>query len=129
MRRLALLAAVEPVRCVGFVTGRVEPRTLFGARRESGLAVQLLDRGLLDVVLIPGVMAAFLSSGSTAGSRGVLLDALALRGGTRVSEDAFEGEMAPLDEELGRGEAITGVMTLKWTRAMLSADQGHCIAP
>ena len=56
---------------------------------------------LLCVVLIPVLMAALLSFRSTAGSRGVLLDALALRGVPRVSEHRFEGEIAPLDEELG----------------------------
>ncbi len=101
MRRLELLAAVEAVRCAGSVTGRVEPRALFGARRDSGLAVQLLDRGLLDIVSIPALMAALMSFRLTAGSHGVLLDALALRGAPRVSEDGFEGEIAPLDEELG----------------------------
>ena len=101
MRRLGFLAAVEAVRCAWFVIGRVVARGLFGARRDPRLAVRLLDAGLLDVVWIPVLMAALSSFRSTAGSRGVPFDALALGGVPRVSEDRFEGEIAPLNRELG----------------------------
>ena len=104
-------------RCAGCVRCAAGPR----------LAVRLLDAKLLDVVWIPVLMAA-LSFRSTAGSRGVPLDALPLRGAPRLTEDWFEGGIAPLNRELGLSMAQTGVMASKCTRAMLSADQGHCIA-
>ena len=100
-RRLVLLAAVEAVRRPGSGTGRVVVRGCVGSRRDAGWRVRLLDAGLLDVVRMPVLMAALSSFLSTAGSRGVLLDALALRSALRVSEDRFEGEIAPLNRELG----------------------------
>ncbi len=101
MRRLGFLAAVEAVRCAWFVIGRVVARGVFGAQRDSRLAVRLLDAGLLDVVWIPVLMAALSSFRSSAGSRGVPFDALPLRGTPRLTEDWFEGEIAPLNRELG----------------------------
>ena len=77
-----------------------------GCERVTGKSgMRPLHAALLDVVWIPVSMAALSSFLSTAGSGGVLLDALALRSASRVSEDRFEGEIAPLDENWGRGTA------------------------
>ena len=105
MRRFGLLAAVEAVRCAWCVTGRVAAWALVAARRDAGLAVRLLHAPLLDVVWTPVSMAALSSFLSTPGSRRVPLEALALRSARRVSEDRFDGEIAPVNENWGRGTA------------------------
>ena len=59
----------------GSGSGRVVVRGLVGARRDAGWRIRLLDAGLLDVVRIPVLVVALWSFGSTAGSRGVPLEA------------------------------------------------------
>ena len=101
VRGLVLLAAVEAVRRPGSGTDRVVARGLVGARRDVDWHVCLLDAGLLDVVRIPVVIVALCSFGSTAASGGVSLEALAPGGAPLLSEGRFEGEIAPLERELG----------------------------
>ena len=88
---------------LGSGSGRVVVRGLVGARRDAGWRVRLLDAGLLDVVRIPVLVVALWSFGSTTCLPGVV----ACRSTRRVRvapagvRRRFEGEIAPLNRELG----------------------------